>query len=101
MQKAGQVRCDSKNVESNWYLVAGITLAAYNKSNQIRDLWNMVEHQYAHEYAHEERITAMKRMKEGILKASSPIGLPKSLNALVQLHAATRLLSHLLSAEPY
>ncbi|KAI4193967.1 MAG: hypothetical protein LQ350_008050 [Teloschistes chrysophthalmus] len=71
----------------SWYLIAGVTLSALNRADDVSDVF-----EYAIEKdgsSSEARLQIARRMREALVKAAPIGGLPKTINALFALKRVT------------
>jgi len=84
-----------------WYFIAGVTLSALNRPDEIpkvyrcaienvgdRDLGG-VEAAQSERVRQEEQLRISRKLREGLVKSAAITGLPKTINALLALKAAT------------
>lgn len=80
------IRTRSTLPPQTWYFIAGVTLSALNRPDEIPSV-------FAHALAHTPNTTShlqlARRMREGLVKSAAVIGLPKTINSLLALKSGT------------
>ncbi|KAL8828675.1 MAG: hypothetical protein Q9191_002449 [Dirinaria sp. TL-2023a] len=76
-----------------WYFIAGVTLSAINRSDEIPLVFeHALEKGGGKEERipqHDEQLVIARKMREGLVKAAVISGLPKTINALSSLKSVT------------
>ncbi|KAF2089241.1 hypothetical protein K490DRAFT_72056 [Saccharata proteae CBS 121410] len=78
--------------QHTWYFVAGVTLSALNRPDEVpRILTHALEHDAppSNAQSSDEQLRIARRMREGLVKSAAVIGLPKTINSLLALKTAT------------
>ncbi|KIJ65473.1 hypothetical protein HYDPIDRAFT_110552 [Hydnomerulius pinastri MD-312] len=77
-------------VQSPWYAVAAITFSASNCPEAVPlVLQYVLKDLDAISASHEDRLFAVRKIRDGIFKSGMISGFPKAINALVSLYGAT------------
>ncbi|KAK7612317.1 AhpD-like protein [Phyllosticta paracitricarpa] len=82
----------------HWYYVAGVTLSALNRPDEVpnllisalgKDSTSQSENANCSELSLEEQLYIIRRLREGLIKSAAVVGVPKVINALLALKSAT------------
>ncbi|KAF2501277.1 hypothetical protein BU16DRAFT_522264 [Lophium mytilinum] len=77
-----------------WYIVAGVTLSAINRPEEIPKIFtSAIEHGVGSRErgppVHAEQLRIARKLREGLIKSLAVVGMPKTINALYALKDAT------------
>ncbi|KAK8160574.1 AhpD-like protein [Phyllosticta citrichinensis] len=81
----------------NWYYVAGVTLSALNRPDEVpnllisalKDSASPTSADGGSGLSLEEQLHVIRRLREGLIKSAAVVGVPKVINALLALKSAT------------
>ncbi|OCL13963.1 carboxymuconolactone decarboxylase [Glonium stellatum] len=88
------IRGNAQLPKHSWYFIVGVTLSVINRPDEIPKVFNFViEHGVGPtentKPARAEQLQIARKLREGLIKSAAIAGMPKTINGLFALKAAT------------